>query len=50
MTISRLIDLWEQSVDCLDSARDYEDYNLANSIEQYLDMLAEEILTFERQT
>lgn len=49
MTISRLIDLWDQATECLDNAMDYSDYNLANSIENYLDCLAEEILCFERQ-
>jgi hypothetical protein len=49
MIISRLLDLWDQATECYDNAMDYSDYNLANSIENYLDMLSEEILTFERQ-
>lgn len=49
MTISRLIDLWDQATESLDSAMDNNDYRLFNSIENYLDMLAEEIICFERQ-
>jgi hypothetical protein len=48
MIISRLLDLWDQATNDFDNAMDYSDYNLANSIENYLDMLAEEIDFFTR--
>lgn len=49
MTVIRLLDLWNEAVDCRDGAYDYEDYRLGNYMDSYLDMLAEEILAFERQ-
>jgi len=49
MTITKLLDLWDQATSDFDNAMDYADYGLVNAIENHLDMLAEEILTFERQ-
>lgn len=40
--------LWDQVTNHLDSARDCGHYELANSIENYLDMLGEEIESFFR--
>jgi hypothetical protein len=48
--ISNLLYRWEELTEDFDNAMDYGDYNLANSIENHLDILAEEIEFFIRCT
>lgn len=47
--ITHFLDRWEELIEDFDNAMDYGDYNLANSIENYIDCLAEEIICFEKQ-
>lgn len=46
MSVWELLLLWEQAEEVLDGALDWGDYDLANSVRQYLNFLALEIELF----